>query len=459
MMTLNSARRSVLIIAGLVALWAGGVADARAQGYGLYEMSACMMGRTGAGVASPCNDGSAMFFNPAALSTDTSVISGGDTPISPRGQFTNSGTNVVSPLSEQTYLPPSAYAAFPLNTRVVVGAGLFVPYGLGVEWPAATSEGRFLGYKSQVRAFYVQPTVKVKVNDYLSIGGGIDITHITVELRRRVDLSSVPVTGAPPGVTFQTIGVPPGTDFADVALTGSGNSVGGHIGVLAKASDRLSFGARYLFRQHVNVDNGQVATTQIATNLTLRVPLGATLPAGTPIDRIVAPVFAAGQALGPQTATTTIPLPGQFVIGVAGSPADHLWIFADYQMTLWSIFDQIVIQNQVGPATVLKENYSDTHGVRIGVEYDLGHGAAIRGGFDAHGAGAPDQSITPILPEASRKEVAVGGSIPVVSHVGIDLAYQYVNQSDRAGTTNGVVNNGTYHYNANLFGASVVLKW
>ena len=49
------------------------------------------MGRAGAGVAAPCNDGSSMFFNPAGLALDpkTTVVSAGFTAIAPRGQFTD----------------------------------------------------------------------------------------------------------------------------------------------------------------------------------------------------------------------------------------------------------------------------------------------------------------------------------------------------------------------------------
>src|SRR6059058_6267905 len=38
-----------------------------AQGFGIYELGTCAMGRAGTGVAAPCGDGSAIFFNPAGL--------------------------------------------------------------------------------------------------------------------------------------------------------------------------------------------------------------------------------------------------------------------------------------------------------------------------------------------------------------------------------------------------------
>jgi len=428
---------------------------ARAQGYGLYEQSGCAMGRAGAGVAKPCNDGSAMFFNPAGLALETSpVLSGEVTGVAPRGMFTNSTTSLVSPLKDRTIPAPAAYGAMPIGKHVVAGIGVFAPYGLVSDWPN-TSEGRFLGYFSSIKSYYVQPTIAARLNSHVLIGGGVDVTHTSVELRRRVDLSTTPIAGT--SLTFGALGVPRGTDFADIDLTGSSNHVGGHVGVIVEATDRLSFGARYLFKQEVEINNGKIATMQIPTGLALRVSLPG-LPAGTPIDAIVQPAFATGGPLSNQTATTKLPLPDQFVAGVAITATDKLKLFVDYQRTHWSLFDTITIVNQFAPPTVLVESYRDTDGVLIGGEYTIGR-TIVRAGFDGHNAGAPDQSVTPVLPEAARKEFAAGVGLPLGSNIRLDLAYMFVNQSDRAGrTTDGglavptsAVNNGTFHYYANLF--------
>ena len=59
-------RRGVALAGAAVAtvLAAGAL---QAQGSALDQHSACMSGRVGAGVAAPCDDGSAVYFNPAAL--------------------------------------------------------------------------------------------------------------------------------------------------------------------------------------------------------------------------------------------------------------------------------------------------------------------------------------------------------------------------------------------------------
>ncbi|HUK34845.1 MAG TPA: outer membrane protein transport protein [Vicinamibacterales bacterium] len=438
-------------------------APAWAQGYGLYEQGTCAMGRAGAGVASPCRDGSAMFFNPAGLALDTSaMVSGEITGVAPRGNFTNSTTGLVSSLNDRTIPVPAVYGAMPIGHNMVAGIGVFAPYGLETDWPN-TSEGRFLGYFSSIKSYYIQPTIAARLWQHVLIGGGVDITHTSLELRRRVDLSTQPIAGTP--FTFAVLGVPRGTDFADVDLTGSGNHVGGHVGVIFEATDRVSVGARYLFQQQVSVTNGQLTTTQIPTNLRLPIPLPG-LPAGTPIDAILQPAFAPGGPLSNQTASTDLPLPDQFVAGVAVTPVQNLSLFADYQWTHWNLFDTITITNQFAPATVLVESYQNTSGLRVGGEYTVG-GVIVRAGFDVHNAGAPDQSVTPILPEAARQEVAAGVAIPLVSKLRLDLAYMFVNQSDRAGrSTDGglavptsAVNNGTYHYYANLFSAGVTVHF
>ena len=450
---------AILVLAVLVTN-----ARAHAQGYGLYEQGTCAMGRAGAGVAAPCNDGSAIFFNPAGLALETAaVVSAEITGVAPRGTFTNSTTSLVSTLNDRTVPVPAAYGAVPIGRHAVVGVGVFAPYGLATDWPN-TSEGRFLGYFSSIKTFYVQPTIAASLGSHLLVGGGVDVTHTSLELRRRVDLSTLPIAGTP--VTFGALGVPRGTDFADIDLTGSGNHVGGHVGVIVKATDQVSFGARYLFRQQIEITNGNVATTQIPTNLVLRVPLPGLPAGGVPVDAVVSPVFGSGGALSNQTATTALPLPDQFVVGVAISPTQKFKLLADYQRTHWSVFDTITIVNQFAPATVLVESYGDTDGVRVGGEYSVG-GAIVRAGFDVHTAGAPDQSVTPLLPEAARKEVAAGITLPLGSSTRIDFAYLFVNQSDRAGrSTDGglavpttAVNNGTYHYYGNLFSAGFTVHF
>ncbi|PWT82449.1 MAG: hypothetical protein C5B57_08660 [Blastocatellia bacterium] len=448
----------------LIVLSCGVAAPVWAQGYSLYQQGSCAMGRAGAGVASPCDDGSAIFFNPAGLaSARATILSVGATAVPPRGTFTDD-IGKVSALNTSTTFAPTIYFARPVGRRLTIGAGMFAPYGLASDWPAA-SEGRFIGYYSSVKSVYVQPTVAMQLSDRIQIGAGFDITYLSVELKNRLDLASVPMPGAA-GATFQVLGVPSGTDFADLDLTGSGTTIGGHFGVIANASKRVSLGARYLMRQTSHIKNGQLATSEIPTGLALRSALPG-MPAGTPIDTVITPQFTAGHALASQSATTSLPLPDQLVMGTALRATRQLTLFADYQFTNWSLFNELDIHNQVAPETTLPQKFVNTHGVRVAGEYELARAITLRGGFDTYTAAAPDESVTPVIPDAPRREYSVGATIRTSGHTAIDLAYQFVNQQNRRGraTDGGLavptsdLNNGTYHMYANMLGASWSLRF
>src|SRR5215510_1810340 len=226
---------------------------AGAQGYGVYEQSACAMARAGAAVARPCEDGSAIFFNPAALAVerDGTRLSVGGTLIGARGDFTSFDGRVSTPMVKNWVPVPAAYYARPTGDRLSLGFGLFAPYGLITEWPL-DFEGRFVSYKTSLQMAYAQPTIAFKINDHLAIGGGPDLVFSTLELNQRVDLA---VQSLAPGITFAQIGVRPSTDFANVKISGGDFNLAAHIGVLATVNDTVSFGARYLSRHTIESDD------------------------------------------------------------------------------------------------------------------------------------------------------------------------------------------------------------
>ena len=330
-----------------------------------------------------------------------------------------------------------------------------MPYGLTSEWPD-TFAGRFVAYKTLLEAPYFQPTIAFKINDQVAIGGGIDIIYANLELNQRLDLSTQQLA---PGITFANLGVPPGTDFANFKISGSDLSFAGHVGVQIKANDKLSFGARYLSRHTVKPDSLELESTQIATGLRVPIPLPG-IPAGTPIDALLAPQFAEGARLGNQGAVTELTIPDQFVVGVAVMPSEGVTLLADYQFTTWSVFKTLEFATDQGLDEVIIKNYRDTSGIRLGGDFGLADGFAVRGGFLWHQAAAPDGSITPDLPEGARKEYTAGVGLRFSEGVALDLAYQYIDQEKRDGRVllTGP-DTGVYTFHANLFGAALVLKF
>ncbi len=439
---------------------------AAAQGFGVYEHDACEMGRAGTGVAAPCTAASAIFFNPAGMVRSGGSrwnVSFGGTMISPKFTFQDAGSGGTTDGVSNTIPVPSLYVSRQMSDRWALGIGLYAPYGLVSEWPTSFS-GRFLAYRSDLKTVYIQPTAAYKVNDWLSVGGGVTYVRAIVDLKQRVDLSS---QAAAPGVTFASLGVPLGTDFADAALHGTSGSAAGHVGVLIQPTRRISLGARYLLRQVADIQ-GDAMFTQLPTGIILPAgnPLGR--PAGTLMDSVVAPQFRTGGALVTQHASVRIPLPDQLVVGLAVRPVDKLQVLFDVQYVNWSRFSVLNLVFANLGARPQFEDYGNTYGYRVGAEYTVSDAFTLRGGLLKHDAAAPPQTVTPLLPEAERAEMTLGGSIRVRHNLNLDVAYQRIWQADRLGRVVDVpargpagasVNSGLYGGSANLFGASLAWRF
>jgi long-chain fatty acid transport protein len=448
---------------------------AHGQGFGIYEHGTCTMGRAGAAVAEPCDDGSAMFFNPAGLAGMEGVtVSAGGTLISAFGDFTTDAGAQTFDLQNDPIPVPHGYAAVGIDDRLAAGLGVFVPYGLETKWPSSRAqgfEGRFAGYDNSLRSFYVQPTVAYRLTDRLAVGAGLDVVVGTVELNQRLDLSrqlAVPSRG----ITFGELGIPARTDFADASLDADPSSgVGGHFGVRVRATDAVSFGARYMTQVTVDYE-GDAGFTQVPTDLVvptdLALPGGTVVPAGTPVDALVAPQFREGGSLSDQTVRTEITMPDQLVAGVAVRPHDRLLLEADWQWVDWSDFDRIVIDLERAPDSRRIQNYADTHGVRVGGEYELSPRIDVRGGYLYHGAAAPEETVTPLLPEGARNELTAGVGVELSPTVSVDASYQYIAQNDRRGRVEDplsgqqpttALNSGLYNFGAHLFGTTLTLHF
>jgi long-chain fatty acid transport protein len=437
---------------------------AQAQGFAVYEHDACAMARGAAGVAAPCNQASAIFYNPAGILGGATKfnLEANLTLIAPTGSFTDSATRQETALNKRTFLVPSGYLTYQATPRLAVGVGVFPPYGLTTDWPT-DSPGRYLAYKTSIASIYVQPTVAYALTPRIQIGAGVDYVHSSAQVHRRVDAASLPVTGYP--VTLGSLGVPANTDMADVLFDVSGNGWGFHGGVLVKATDKLSLGARYLSRVKVDF-SGTASFTQIQTGIVLAAGNPFMVPGGTSLDAVLAAGFAAGQPLGTQSASTTIRMPDQVIAGIAYKIVPTLTVMADWQHTWWSAFDTLTLKLEVAPTITEPEGYKNTDCFRFGLDWQATPTIALRGGALYHNGASPDQSVTPLLPEGNRVEGTLGAGINLTPRLRLDLAYQYLQQQDRrgrmidppAGTApTPLLNHGLYTFKANLFGASLAL--
>ncbi len=440
-------RFAVLLVAGVPSLLG-------AQGFGIYEHNTCAMGRAGVAAATPCADGSAIFFSPAGLAGLSGIhLSGGVTLIQAKGGFTDDLLRQHTDLDDPVIPVPAGFLTYALSPKVTAGIGVYAPYGLETRWPTAGFPGRFFGYDTKVKSIYVQPTVGIQVNDWLKVGLGIAYIHSTVELHQRVDLSTVNVPGQP--FSFAALGIPTGTDIADGALNASGNGMAANFGAIIKVNERLSIGGHFITRRTINY-SGNVAFTQIPTNLVLP-PNNPVTGVATPVDLVVGSGFLAGGPFANGAATTSITLPDQGSIGFAYKLRDNWTVMADYQQVVWGWFNTLTIAfaNPATPTISLRPHNKDTHGFRLGTEYQYNPGVTLRAGYLVHTSASPSDFVTPLLPEAGRNELTAGAGFKLGGNLHGDVAYQYIKQNDRRGrvfTDSAVGNTGLYTFHAHLFG-------
>jgi long-chain fatty acid transport protein len=439
--------RSVLLL-----LFAGIPAALHAQGFAINELGICAMGRAGVSAASPCADGSAIWFNPAGLAslTGTHIMVSG-TIIRPHGGFTEDISGIKTDMPGQNYLVPSAYLTRQLGHGLTAGIGVFAPYGLGTKWPT-TFIGRFDGYHTNVQSIYIQPTVAYQVTPRLSFGLGVAYITSSVELHQRVDLSQQTVTGQP--FTFAALGIPTYTDFADVGLKATGTGIAFNGGVTFKVNDQLTVGGHFITRKTIKY-TGTATFQQMLTGLVL--PPGNPITGTTlPVDALVGPEFVPGGPLSTGAASTSVTMPDQGTIGFAYKFRPQWTFMAEYQQIVWGWFNSLTIDfaNPLTPDRTLYEGYRDTHAIRTGLEYVRAK-STFRLGYLYHTAAAPVQTVTPLLPEGSRNEFTIGYGTGLTAGLHVDLAYQFVKQNDRRGRAYTTYNNGLYQFGANLFGAGL----
>jgi long-chain fatty acid transport protein len=455
-------RRASRPLLALVVLLAPGAAGA--QAFAVNEIGSCAVSRSFAVVGSPCEDASTIFWNPAYASrlSGWSVLVGG-AAIDLEGEFERDTIGIVHKSTVPLLPVPHLFVNYMApNSRRSVGIGVYVPYGLTMEW-GDDFPGRFVSQRAAIATIYVQPNFGIRINDAWSIGGGPIFARSSVELRRSVDLSTqnVPTTN----FTFANFGIARLTEFARVDLEGDAFGVGGQIGVHGRVSPTWTLGARFMLPIWFEYA-GTAEFTQVDTDLVLGGTVQPPFSAGTPVDALVAGQFTAPGVLVTQGVHTKIVHPAQLQAGVAYSGFPNLTLAVDYAWMGWKNLQKIVIDFEgAAPDATLIQEYNHSSGIRLSAEYALPQveGARLRAGLSGVATAAPDETVTPLLPEQDRNYFTLGAGLPVWRRWTVDVAYARVNTPGRrgriveraAGESATVVNTGVYSLGANVFSVSL----
>ena len=488
-------------------------AIAQAQAFGLNEIGSCAFSRGFSATSAPCNDASTIFWNPAfAAGLKGKSVYAGVAAINISAKFTRDSALGEHEADVPTQIVPHVFANYVMG-NMAFGVGAYVPYGLTSQWKD-NFPGIYSAKKAAISTIYIQPNFAYSfMGGKYMIGGGPIWGMSHVELIQEADLAdqiaSVTTTTNPSTVTrFSQLGVARRTNFAQATLKGDATGIGYNVGFMAKMNDRWTFGIRYLSNIDFEYNDADATFRQDSTGIVFSSgnPLG--YPAGTRFDTLASvrarfckgtetlPAQYGGPAytctapglLGAQTVKTHINHPNQLQLGLAYRGFKDWMIAVDYDFTGWRRFKELPVNFQrdslntfcTTGAPVLSgagacdyevldrtliEDYNNTSAIRIGAERTLKNGWLLRAGFSGVASAAPDETVTPLLPEQDRTYWSLGTEVPLMKdRATLDLAYGFVWGSGRRGRIDerasrsipaATLNSGVYSLHAHELSASI----
>ncbi len=429
--------------------------DAFGSGFAIIEQSVSGLGNAYAGGAG-ADDASTIFFNPAGLTKlpGNQAILGAHVII-PSAKFENEGsTHLLQPRTGvpllgggggdggETRIVPNFYVSGKVAKDLYLGLGVSAPYGLATEYDSSWV-GRYHAVKSKLLTVNINPSIAYRINQHLSIGGGVSFEYAEAELTNSIDFGTLDAIGAlglPPGALGLT---PQGADgFVD--LKGDDWDVGFNLGLLVEFTPDTRAGLAYRSQIHHTL----AGTADFS---------------GVPAGLAPVPVFRDTDAFAKLTTPDTVSLNffHQF---------NPQWkIMADITWTNWSVFNELRVRfdNPRQPDSVVTTDWDDSFRYSLGVTYMPTPAWTLRGGIAYDETPVPDeQRRTPRIPDEDRFWLAFGVGYKISKMFSVDVGYVHIfvddPNIDKSPVGEDAVRGGlkgTYDANVNIFSAQVVLHF
>lgn len=361
--------------------------QAAASGFQLQEQNASGLGNAYAGQAAAAENASTIFFNPAGMTRlPGRQFSGAINLIKPSSKFTNSGTSVAagglpSPGGNggdagDLAAVPNAYLSWQVDSKLWVGIGLTVPFGLATEYDQGWV-GRFQSQEAEIKTIDINPSIAYKLNDTVSLGAGISLQRAEVTVDRSSFLGA--------------------ERFSKLEM--DDNSVGFNLGAMFNLSPATRIGIAY--RSSIEHDLSGTATVS---------------------------------GVGSTPISTTAKLPDTLAWSIAHQVSPGLELLGDITFTQWSKIKQIPIRADatwaLGAAgsqvARFDFEFKDTYRIGIGANYKLRNDFTLKLGVAYDKSPVSDQFRTVTLPDNDRTWLAIGGKYQASKQMTLDFGYAYL---------------------------------
>lgn len=368
--------------------------QAYSNGFSINEQSASGAGTAFSGRASTVLDASIIYGNPAGLvKLKRAEVSGGFAVIDPSIDINNASSNARGTNkgdSAPITTIPFGYASSPVSDDVSVGIGVYAPFGLINDYESSF-QGRYHGSYSMVKVITFQPTVSYRVNDFISVGGGLTINRLDGKLKN--DLATAALN-------------PTGKD-TELKIKGDDTAFGYNLGVMIDISESATWGFTY----HSKVDYGLKGHISVSDS-----------PAAFRLN-------------GRYGTSMDVTLPESVDTSLTYRFDEKLTGYLGTTWTRWSRLKDLTAENKgipplglaLGFGTVGEQvNFHDIWSVAIGTSYQLTPQWVLRTGFAYDPSPTKNEDRIVRIPVGDRRTVTVGAGYSPTNELTIDIAYAYL---------------------------------
>lgn len=385
-----------LAAAALLTAAALSAQTASAAGFQLTEQSSLGAGRAYAGAGIVGDDLSAVHYNPAGMTLlPGTQMQAGSVWIEVNAEYDGDlGASENGRYKGQAI--PAGYITHQLTDDVWLGLGLTVPFGMGTDYDKGW-EGAERGYTSTILTFDINPNVAWKVNDFLSVGGGISLQYAKAKLGARL-LNEA------------------GYNVGNGKINADSWDWGWNFGAMLTLSEKLRFGLSY--RSSITHDAEGDFDYEPSS-----------------ISPLPAKTF---------DSKATVKTPDTIMFTATWEATDNLRLSSLIRWAKWSNFKALTIENDGFASKTYDNDWEDTWLFSVGADYKLNDAWTVRGGVAYEKDPVNDnKKRMAVIPDTDRLWLSVGATWHAAKNFQIDGGFSYLK---------GIGNRDLYKENGNKLG-------
>ncbi len=345
------------------------------------------------------NDGAALYHNVAGLAqAEENFVQLNADLIFPKFKYESEQSQLGK------FLMPEITCGIRLSQKMVLGCGIYTPYGLGATYSGGSFQKSFLAVVNNTIALSYQ------LSDTLSVGIAGDLGFGQLKYN-----SALHQIG---DIVFKP---------AFLKTDANGFGLGFRAGILWQPDKKFSLGLSYSSPMKIHLTG--------KTDFSLF-----------------------GLELGTDKFNARVSFPARFGSGIAFRPNDNLVLAFDVNYYDFSQTDSIDFDFKLLPLIRQKLQWENNWSVHLGAEQKITDNFMLRSGIAWMNSAVPKETANPIIPDGDGYCFGIGCSYKM-DNWSIDLAYLYAWTERKVENFHGFLSPGDYKTTVNVVSAGLTYRF